>query len=88
MSKQGIEFLHNWIQHLLTETDRGRDRTRAMVLADKFRDAAATQGYRYMMSLSGDFSKVLFTPRFIPPHRRSEVKEGLARHEKLNNGAF
>ena len=44
MSRQGIEFLHNWIQQHLTDADRAGDSTRAMVLADKCREAAVAQG--------------------------------------------
>lgn len=43
MSRQGTEFLHSWIQQHLTDADRGGG-TRAMVLADKCRDEAASQG--------------------------------------------
>jgi hypothetical protein len=44
MSRQGTDFLYNWIRQHLTDADRGGDSTRAMVLADKCREAAAAQG--------------------------------------------
>jgi hypothetical protein len=43
MSRQGTNFLYNWIRQHLTDADRGGDSTRAMVLADKCREAAAAQ---------------------------------------------
>ena len=46
MSGRGIEFLEEWIQTNVTQADRGGDSIRAMVLADKCRADAATQGLK------------------------------------------
>jgi hypothetical protein len=44
MNRDGIAFLHRWLQQNLTDADRGGNSIRAMVLADKCRHAAAAEG--------------------------------------------
>lgn len=42
MSGRGVDFLENWIQQNVTETDRKGSRERAKELADKCIEEAAT----------------------------------------------
>lgn len=44
MSREIAEFLHRWMQGNITETDRGGNSIRALVLADRYRDAAVDEG--------------------------------------------